>query len=48
MANNTKKDVQPKVEETKVEEPKVEETKVVNNKKEDNKTLKTIGGFIVL
>ena len=38
MANNTKKNVKPKV-----EEPKVEE-----NKKEDNKSVMNIGGLIVL
>lgn len=48
MANNTKKDIQPKAEETKVEELKAEETKVANNKKKDIKPLKTRGGLIVL
>lgn len=48
MANNTKKDIQAKAEETKVEEPKAEETKVANNKKKDIKPLKTRGGLIVL
>lgn len=58
MANNTKKNVQPKVEETKVEEileteqPKVEETKEIINedkaKTKDIKPLKKIGGLIVL
>ena len=57
MANNTKKNVQPKVEETKeeileTEQPKVEETKEIvkedKAKTKDVKPLKKIGGLIVL
>ena len=48
MANNTKKNVQPKVEETKeIEQPKVEEIKEIENEKKDIKPLKNIG-LIVL
>jgi hypothetical protein len=56
MANNTtKKNVQPKVEDTKIEntevnQPKVEDTTEVKNEtmKKDLKPLKKIGGLIVL